>query len=210
MISVVGLFCQHLFNDISWDLNKLIKEETQAKLTTLENNQNQFSFKEQTNYWMPFFHCTTHKQAVLILEYCALQRFFKLPGYQCNYALHATPLKHYVIWLRNTRRIQLHSFIAMETMVTVAEWNLNWWVQRLCVLCVQLNHIKFLHWSMTTDSCGALASAARHYFHIMSLHLRIPSALMPSRHSHTPYWYSTLLMCNRIRYLTILFTLFIF
>ncbi len=66
------------------------------------------------------------------------------------------------------------------------------------VSCVQLNHIKFLLWSLTTDSCGALASAARHYFHIMSSQLLIPSALMPSQHFHTPYWHSTLLMCNII------------
>lgn len=73
----------------------------------------------------------------------------------------------------------------------------------VCVSCVQLNHIKFLDWSLTTDSCGALASAARNYFHIISSHLCIPSALMPSRHFHTPYWCSALLMCSRIQYLTI-------
>ncbi len=56
------LFCQRLFKYISWDLNELVKEETQAKLTTLENNHNNCSFQEQNNYWASSFH----KQALKI------------------------------------------------------------------------------------------------------------------------------------------------
>lgn len=131
------------------------------------------------------FHCTTHKQEVKISAYYAIQRFFKLHQQLCLACYTVDKLRNLTLKRMKNPTSFIHHYRNDGDCSRKKPELMG--AAYVCVSSVQLNHIKFLHWSLATDSCGALATAATHYFHIMSLHLLIPSALIPSQHLHTPY-----------------------